>query len=589
MTEVLGALRRAIEAAGLDGFVVPRVDEHLGEEVAPSSERLAFVSGFTGSAGVAIVTRERAALFTDGRYMLQVAEETGLDWEHHHVHQHPPARWLDELGRGDMRLGYDPMLLAPGGLKAIAGKWGTLVAGDNLVDRIWHDRPEAPVGPVVAQDEALAGRTSAAKRQVLASVLAEAGHDAVVLCDPASVCWLFNVRGSDLEFMPAILAHALVHADGRAVLFVAPDRVSASLRDRLGADVEVVEPSAMGEALATLAGRVVRLDPERTPVWFNQTLEGHGASIAAEPDPCLLPRASKTEAERQAMRDAHRHDGAALCRFLCWLEREAMGRTEVEVADRLLAFRMETGACRGASFESISAAGANASLMHYHPKVASAATLQAGELYLIDSGGQYDGATTDVTRTVWLGDGPAPVWLRGQFTRVLQGHIALSAAVFPDGVSGHRLDALARLALWRAGLDFDHGAGHGLGSFLSVHEWPNAFSPRPSTDPVRLGMVLTNEPGFYQPGSHGMRLENAIEVVEAEGSTGFDRFEPLTLAPFDRRLIDPVLLDAAERAWVDSYHASVLRELETLLDRHTAEWLRLACRTLDLEEVTSAQ
>ncbi len=584
MSEPLDALRAAVAQAGLDGYVVPRADEHLGEYVAPSSERLAFVSGFTGSAGTAIVTADRAALFTDGRYMIQVVDETGPGWEHHHVHEHPPARWLDGLGGKDLRIGYDPRLMASSGLEALRGSWGEPVAvGDNLVDRIWHDRPPPPASPAIEQSEALTGRTGADKRAAIAAAVRDAGGDAVVLSDPASVCWLFNIRGTDLDHTPAVLAHALLLADATATLFLDPDRVSPELRLAFGPAVTVVAPTAIPDALASLAGRRVLVDPKRTPVWFSQVLEGHGATVVGEPDPCLVPKACKTAAERRAVRDAHRHDGAALCRFLRWIELDGIGRTEIEAAERLLAFRLETGACRGASFDSISAAGANAALMHYHPKPATAATLQAGMLYLIDSGGQYDGGTTDVTRTVWLGDAAPPLHLRDTFTRVLQGHIALSVAVFPDGTTGHRLDGLARLALWRAGLDFDHGAGHGLGSFLSVHEWPNAFSARPSTDPVREGMVLTNEPGFYHTGSHGIRLENAMEVVAAavgDGASRFVRFEALTLAPFDRTMILTELLADTERAWIDLYHANVAATLRPLLDDATAGWLELACRAL---------
>ncbi len=567
---------------GLDGYVVPRNDAFLGEYIAPSAERLAWLTGFTGSAGTAIVLADRAALFTDGRYMLQIAEETdGALWEHWHLHEHPPGRWLDALDRAGLRIGYDPMLLSAARLETLTGTWGCPVpVAGNLVDGIWTDRPAPPTGPAVAQPEAWTGRSADAKRVALAETLRRDGQDAVILADPSSICWLFNLRGTDLAHTPVLLAYALVRADATATLFVDPARIAPAVRSGLGPQVDVVEAARMQEMLAALSGQQVRVDPERTPLWFTQTLEQHGARPVRAPDPCLLPRACKTQAERDGMRTAHRLDGAALCRFLRWVETEGIGRTELEVADQLLALRMQSSECVMASFEAISATGPNAALMHYHPKAATAARLQAGQLYLIDSGGQYPGGTTDVTRTVWLGDAVPPVYLREQFTRVLQGHIQLAEAVFPDGTSGHRLDSLARLALWRSGLDFDHGAGHGLGSFLSVHEWPLAFTSRPSAEPVHAGMVLTNEPGYYEPGSHGIRLENAMEVVPASvgaRNRPFLRFEPLTLVPFQRRMILPALLDDAERRWIDSYHSLIQTRLSPMLDTGMTAWLEAAC------------
>ena len=581
----LAALRGLIAEAGLDGYIVPRTDEHLGEYVPPSAERLAWLTGFTGSAGLAVVLPGRAVLFTDGRYMLQIVEEAdGSLWEYCHIHERPPGRWLAALGESGLRIGYDPMLLGAETLRDLCGEWGRPVpVAGNLVDKLWVERPAPPAGPALLQPDALTGRTAAAKRAAIAETLRRDRQDAVIVADPCSVCWLFNIRGTDLSHTPVVLAHALVRADETATLFIEPVRIPQEVRAALGPQVDIVSPDRLQEVLAGLQGQRVRVDPARTPLWFAQTLEGLGSHPVVAPDPCLLPQACKTEAERDGMRTAHRFDGAALCRFLCWVESEGVGRTELEVAERLLAFRMETGTCLGASFDSISAAGSNAALMHYHPKAGTAATLRAGQLYLIDSGGQYAGGTTDVTRTVWLGDATPPGFLREQFTRVLQGHIQLSVAIFPDGTSGHRLDGLARLALWQIGLDFDHGAGHGLGSYLSVHEWPNAFTSRPAADPVQAGMILTNEPGYYEPGSHGMRLENAMEVVAAPaGAMGrpFVGFEALTLAPFDRRMILPALLDAAQRRWLDDYHAMVRSSLSALVDADTAAWLERACRPL---------
>lgn len=580
----LASLRRSLAAHGIDGYLVPRGDAHLGEDVAASSERLAFLSGFTGSAGMAIVLADRAALFTDGRYMLQVGTETGPDWDCVHMVEHPPATWLEALGRPGLRIGFDPMLVASATLDGLAGGWGALVpVARNLVDAVWRDRPAAPATPVRVQPETLAGRSLAQKLHLVADTLAVAGEDVVVLSDPASVCWVLNLRAADLPHTPALLAHALVRRDATATLFVDASRLDATVRAHLGDAVAVMPPDAMADALSALSGHRVRIDPVRTPAWFAQVLGDSGATVRLAPDPCLMPRACKTEAELAAFRDAHRHDGVALCRFLRWVEAEGVGRSEYAVSEHLLHLRRQTGDCLGASFASIAATGANAALMHYRPGATGSAPLQADALFLIDSGGQYPGATTDVTRTVWLGRATPPDALRDQFTRVLQGLIALSQAVFPDGTSGHRLDMLARTPLWRAGLDFDHGAGHGLGSHFAVHEWPSAFAARPPGGPVHAGMVLTNEPGYYLPGSHGIRLENAMAVQRR--ATGGDRpccgFETLTLAPIDRRMIDRTLLAQAECDWVDAYHARVLEEIEPGLGEPADRaWLVSACAPL---------
>ncbi len=476
------------------------------------------------------------------------------------------------------------MLLSADALQTLAAGWGHPAPVDgNLVDRIWTDRPAPPSGPALPHPESLTGRSAEAKRAAIAETLRRDKQDAVILVDPSSICWLFNLRGTDLSHTPVLLAYALVRADATACLFVDPGRIPQVVRSGLGPQVALVEPDGIEHALTLLPGPQGRVDPARPPLWSTQPLARLGARPVNAPDPCLLPRACKTEAERDGMRAAHRLDGAALCGFLRWVEAEGIGRTELEVAERLLAFRLQSSECAMASFDSISATGPNAALMHYHPKAETAAPLQAGQLYLIDSGGQYPGGTTDVTRTVWLGDAVPPVHLRDQFTRVLQGHIQLADAMFPDGTSGHRLDSLARLALWRAGLDFDHGAGHGLGSFLSVHEWPSAFTSRPSSEPVHAGMVLTNEPGYYLPGSHGIRLENAMEVVPAAigaENQPFLRFEPLTLAPFQRQMILPALLDERERRWLDRYHALVQTSLLPMVDAVTGAWLQAACRPL---------
>ncbi len=579
----LDALRRCFPAHGIDGYLVPRGDEHLGEDVPACAERLMLLSGFSGSAGLAIVLPNDALLFTDGRYTLQAPVETGPAWQCLHNGENPPADWLDAQGRAPLRLGYDPMVIGRAALDALEGAWGTLVPiRPNLVDMVWPDRPAPPATPIRIQDAALAGRTVAEKLALVAEMLRAAKEDAAVLSDPAAVCWLLNLRARDLPYTPALLAHALVRSDATATLFVDAARLDDPVRAHLGDAVRILPPDAMPGEIAALAGARVRIDPARTPVWFEQTLQDAGATLSDAPDPCLMPRACKTDAELDAFRDAHRQDGVALTRFLCWVEQNGIGQTEMTVSDTLLGFRMATNGCSGASFASIAATGPNAALMHYHPATEGSAPLAANALFLIDSGGQYAGATTDVTRTVWLGDDTPPDAWRDQFTRVLQGLIALSKAVFPDGTSGHRLDMLAREPLWRAGLDFDHGAGHGLGSFFGVHEWPSAFSFRGPNGPVHRSMVLTNEPGYYKPGSHGIRLENAmaVEARAVGGEKPVCGFETLTLVPIDRRMIEVASLDARERGWLDRYHARVLAEIGPHLDVAERAWLERACAPL---------
>ncbi|MCQ8278212.1 aminopeptidase P family protein [Acetobacteraceae bacterium KSS8] len=580
---LLDALRRSLPAHGIDGYLVPRGDEHLGEDVPACAERLKVLSGFTGSAGLAIVLPDTSLLFTDGRYMLQAPAEAGPAWQCLHNGENPPSDWLNTRGGAPLRLGYDPMVIGRAALDALEGSWGTLVpVRPNLVDAVWTHRPAPPATPIQVQDAALAGRTVTEKLALVAETLRTANEDAAVLSDPAAVCWLLNLRARDLPHTPALLAHALVRADATAILFVAEERMDARVRAHLGDAVRVVQPDTMPAEIDALAGLRVRIDPARTPVWFEQALLAAGAELSQAPDPCLMPRACKTEAELEAFRQAHRQDGVALTRFLCWVERNGIGQTEMAVSNTLLGFRMATNACSGASFASIAATGANAALMHYHPAAEGSAPLAENALFLIDSGGQYAGATTDVTRTVWLGDATPPEAWRDQFTRVLQGLIALTEAVFPEGTSGHRLDMLAREPLWRAGLDFDHGAGHGLGSFFGVHEWPSAFSSKGPNGPVHRSMVLTNEPGYYKPGSHGIRLENAmaVEARAVGGEQPICGFETLTLAPIDRRMIDTALLDESERRWVDRYHARVLNEIGPHLDTAEASWLERACAPL---------
>jgi Xaa-Pro aminopeptidase len=575
----LAALRAALARRGLDGFLIPRADEHLGEYVPASAERLAFITGFTGSAGLAIVLADRAAVWSDGRYTLQLEQQTdGALWERLHLIEQKPEEWLKSRAAG-RRIGYDPMLISADGLARFAGAEMVPVES-NPLDEIWTDRPAPPMGQAVPQPDIYAGESSAAKRARLAASLREAKQDAAILSDPASLAWLFNIRGTDVEFTPIALGYALLFADGTARLFMAGDKLPAETRAHLGDGVELAERGALSASLRALAGQTVRYDPATQAVWFKTTLTAAGAIISEGADPVALPRAMKNHVEQNGARAAHLRDGVAMVRFLAWAaEALASGReTEMSAADRLLAERAGQALFRGESFPAISGAGEHGAIIHYRVTPESNRPIRPNELYLIDSGGQYLDGTTDITRTLWTGPGPAPAEVKAHVTRVLAGHIALAMLVFPEGVAGPHLDAFARQALWQAGLDYDHGTGHGVGAYLSVHEGPAGISRAAKAVPLQPGMILSDEPGFYLNGAYGIRLENLLLVREADfpgARKKFMRFETLTLAPFDRALIDPALLAPAARDWLNAYHKRVCEELFPHLGPQPAvqDWL----------------
>ena len=584
----LPALRREMARQGLDGFIVPRADEHLGEYVPAASERLAWLTGFTGSAGLAVVLAVAAAVFTDGRYVLQLAAQTDpAHWQQLHITEQPPPAWIAEHAPKGARIGYDPMLISEEGLARYVDAGLTMIAADsNPVDAIWAERPGPPGGTVVAHPLMYAGRSSDEKRIDIAARLQEAKQDAAVLTDPASIAWLLNIRGDDVPFTPFALSFALVHADGAAELFIDPAKLSAETRAWLGNAVSVTDRTTLVPALRRLSGKSVRFDPAGSPVWFTQQLQSAGAIVSAGPDPCLLPKACKNETEQQGVRTAHLRDAAAVCRFLHWLSLNAPtgSATEVSAADALLGFRATLDGFRGESFPAISGAGEHGAIIHYRVTKDSNRAIKPNEVYLIDSGAQFPDGTTDITRTVWSGPDKPPAALRDQVTRVMQGHIAIATAVFPTGVCGAHLDALARRMLWQVGLDYDHGTGHGVGSYLSVHEGPVSISRLARPVPVADGMILSNEPGYYRPGHYGIRLENLLLVQPADlpaANRPFLRFETLTLVPFDRRLLDPVLMTGQEREWLDSYHARVLRMVGPALAETERAWLAAACAPLD--------
>jgi Xaa-Pro aminopeptidase len=587
VAERLTALRAQLHRLGLQGFIVPRADEHLGEYVPPSAERLAWLTGFTGSAGLAAVLSERAAVFTDGRYVLQLAAETDPAlWERRHIVDEPPPNWLAAHAAAGATIGYDPRLIGEEALARYAEAGLAMrPVDDNPIDAIWTDRPPVPHAPAVPHPLDRAGRAAADKRTEIAGLLRASKQDAAVITDPASIAWLLNIRGGDLHYAPFALGYALIEADARTELFMDPAKLSDETRVWLGNEVAVAEPAALAPALGRFAGKRVRVDPAGSPAWFAQSLRRAGAVVMAGPDPCLLPKACKNPVEQQGARDAHLRDAVAVCHFLHWLAFAGPEGTETEMsaAAHLRALRAEMPDFRGESFPAISGAGEHGAIIHYRVTPDSDRPIRPNEVYLIDSGAQYLDGTTDITRTVWTGRDQPPQSLREQATRVLKGHIAIATLIFPQGTSGVQLDAFARDALWQAGLDYDHGTGHGVGSYLAVHEGPVSLSRLAKPVPLAVGMILSNEPGYYLPGQYGIRLENLLLVQPAdlsEAAKPFLRFETLTLAPFDRQLIDPYLLDPAEIAWLDAYHARVAEQVGPALATDARDWLDAVCAPL---------
>jgi Xaa-Pro aminopeptidase len=581
--ERLSAIRASLRAQNLAGFLVPHADEHLGEYLPASAERLAWLTGFTGSAGMAIVLDHEAAVWSDGRYVLQLAAQTdGSLWQRLHVMETPPQNWAEPRLQGGA-LGYDPWLISEEGLRPFREAGIVLRAvTQNPIDAHWHDRPAPPPGPALPHPLDYAGETSAAKREKLAAALAAQKQDAAIITDPASLAWLLNIRGNDVESTPFALGFGLLHQDQHVDLFMDGNKLPGETRAWLGNQVSVAERAALPDALRKLGGKRVRVDAANTSIWFADTLREAGATVVNGADLCLVPKARKNAVEQDGARAAHLRDGAAVSKFLHWIQTAGGRETEMSAAARLEAFRAEGKLWRGVSFPAISGAGEHGAIMHYRVTPESNRKINPNEVYLIDSGGQYLDGTTDVTRTIWTGPDAPPAYIRDQYTRVLKGHIAMATAIFPENVAGVRLDAFARQALWQVGLDYDHGTGHGVGSYLSVHEGPISISPHLRPAVLAEGMIVSNEPGYYLPGSHGIRIENLVLVRPAEtgGEKPFLRFEDLTLAPYDRVLIDAALLRPDERTWIDTYHARVLRAVGPQLSGAAASWLEWACAPL---------
>src|SRR5690348_751198 len=591
----LQALREQLKAEKLDGFVVPLTDEYMSEYVGSYAQRLAWLTGFQGSAGSAVVLPEEAAIFVDGRYTLQVRQQVSRDqWSYQSVPETSTTEWLKDHAPEGGRIGYDPWLHTRDWVKkakeSLASRGAELVPVDrNPIDEIWTDRPEASKAHLVVQPDQYAGKSAAEKRTEIGDWLAKHHADAAVLSALDSIAWAFNIRGADVTHTPVALAYALVHADGTADLFVASEKIGPEVRQHLGNGVRLHERYAFEPALAELKDKAVVVDPERAVAAIFKALDKAGAKVVPMRDPTILAKALKNPAEISGQKAAQTRDGTAIARFLHWIDEAAPkgGVDELTASDKLESLRRESPELRDLSFDSISGAGPNGAIVHYKSSEKTNRKLENGTLYLIDSGGQYVDGTTDITRTVAIGEPTAE--MRDRFTRVLKGHIAIATAVFPKGTRGSQLDSFARRPLWEAGLDYAHGTGHGVGSFLAVHEGPQRISPVGSSqsggdEPLQPGMIISNEPGYYKTGEYGTRIENLVLVCERQ-IEGAEKemlgFETLTFAPIDRRLIDAGMLEPEELIWLNCYHAHVLAKIGPNVSGPDLEWLRKACAPIE--------
>ncbi|WP_432287932.1 aminopeptidase P family protein [Aminobacter sp. BA135] len=584
-------LRQWLKENGLDGFVVPRADEHQGEYVPPRSNRLRWLTGFSGSAGVAIVLARSAYIFVDGRYTLQVRDEVDLDiFTVESLIDNPPSVWIKESLPKGARLGIDPWLHTMGEVKALTTateKAGAVLVplARNPIDAIWEDQPDAPLAPVEIHPEAFAGELAKDKLKRLTAAIENDGATHAILTDPSSLAWAFNIRGGDVPHTPLALGFAILSADGGHAVFMDKRKLGRTEEAYLTQLADIKAPSKLDDAVAALAksGAKIALDPVLAADRLRALIEDNGGTVVQAPDPARLPRATKNAQEIAGSRAAHRRDGAAVAKLLCWLDRQNPGSLdEIAVVTKLEECRRQTGEetqmpLRDVSFDTISGAGANGAIMHYRVSKATSRVLAEGELFLLDSGAQYQDGTTDITRTMPVGK-PSEE-MRERFTLVLKGMIAISLARFPAGTRGADIDALARIALWKNGLDYAHGTGHGVGSYLAVHEGPQRIA-KTGMEKLLAGMILSNEPGYYKEGHYGIRLENLILVTPTAELPGGDiamhGFETVTLAPFDQRLLRADLLTREELDWLNAYHARVLAEIGPMLDGETLAWLEKA-------------
>lgn len=579
-TEKLSSLRYILKKDHLDGFIINRGDEFLNEYVAPYAERLAWLTGFTGSAGIAVVLPDNAAVFSDGRYILQMQQQLDQElWEYHHISHKSPLAWiLDHNHLQKLKLGYDPRLMSQKNLESLQNNKIRLVPiTDNPIDTLWLDQPGYPNQPIEPHPLEFSGLSHHNKIEKLQKELLFNNEDAFIFCDPASICWLLNIRGSDVPYSPIPLVYAILYRD-HVCLYADQEQYSETLSDFLGHTVKLCSRNDIYSDLRKITSFVIGLDKNQTPIGFIQLLEKQEISIHYRTNPILLPKSCKNQVEQKGAINAHIRDGIAMCRFLFWLEKHGIDKSETVVAEKLNQFRIETGEkfYKEESFPAISATGSNSAIIHYQATKTNHSIIRENQLYLIDSGGQYKDGTTDITRTIWMGKNFAPSSIREQATMVLKGHIALSSAIFPIGTTGSQLDVLARYALWQNGLNYDHGTGHGVGSYLSVHEGPCRISSQPFPISLKEGMILSNEPGYYLAGHHGIRLENLLLVCKAPYDN-FLKFKPLTLVPFDWKIINSTLLTPQEKNWLNNYHKQITDLIYPHLNKNEQTWLMKMC------------
>ncbi|HAS6997718.1 TPA: M24 family metallopeptidase [Vibrio parahaemolyticus] len=581
----VNAIREWLAQHNIDALLIPHEDEYLGEYVPAHNERLHWLTGFTGSAGAAVITQDKAAIFVDGRYTVQVTKQVPSDlFEYRHLIEEPALDWIQDNLTANASVAIDPRMHSSAWLDMaqakLAGKLELNILSSNPIDALWHDRPAPVVSDVRLMPTEAVGQSSESKRKEIAQLVAKAGADSAVITALDSICWLLNVRGLDVSRLPVLLSHAILHADSSVEYFLDPARLPAEFAAHVGTGVTVHHPEALQSRLEAMSGKKVLLDPAISNAWFKLVLQNAGASVIAAADPCLMPKAAKNEVEIAGMKACHIRDGVAMSKFLCWLDAEVAAgnlHDEATLADRLEAFRKEDPTLMDLSFDTISAAGGNAAMCHYnHENQPEPGKLELNTLYLVDSGGQYLDGTTDITRTIAIGQ-PSAEMIK-QFTLALKGHIGVARARFPKGTRGYQIDTLARQHLWAEGYDYDHGTGHGVGHFLSVHEGPASISKKQIDVPLTEGMVLSNEPGYYRADAFGIRIENLELVVETPTNGDFPvlSFESLTRCPIDKRNINVDMLTRPELAWLNDYHQKVWEQISPLVEGEVKEWLREA-------------
>ncbi|MFW0986129.1 aminopeptidase P family protein [Vibrio parahaemolyticus] len=581
----VNAIREWLAQHNIDALLIPHEDEYLGEYVPAHNERLHWLTGFTGSAGAAVITQDKAAIFVDGRYTVQVTKQVPNElFEYRHLIEEPALDWIQDNLTANASVAIDPRMHSSAWLDMaqakLAGKLELNILSSNPIDELWHDRPAPVVSDVRLMPTEAVGQSSESKRKEIAQLVAKAGADSAVITALDSICWLLNVRGLDVSRLPVLLSHSILHADSSVEYFLDPARLPAEFAAHVGTGVTVHHPEALQSRLEAMSDKKVLLDPAISNAWFKLVLQNAGASVIAAADPCLMPKAAKNEVEIAGMKACHIRDGVAMSKFLCWLDAEVAAgnlHDEATLADRLEAFRKEDPTLMDLSFDTISAAGGNAAMCHYnHENQPEPGKLELNTLYLVDSGGQYLDGTTDITRTIAIGQ-PSAEMIK-QFTLTLKGHIGVARARFPKGTRGYQIDTLARQHLWAEGYDYDHGTGHGVGHFLSVHEGPASISKKQIDVPLTEGMVLSNEPGYYRADAFGIRIENLELVVETPTNGDFPvlSFESLTRCPIDKRNINVDMLTRPELAWLNDYHQKVWEQISPLVDGEVKEWLREA-------------